>query len=191
MAQLAESEWTPESMQCCIFPPRRESVRRCALIQPRFWEAARLRWPNSPSRTRSSQTAVGDQTHRTFWSALKKRTEHWFGMGSSRASGNWSRNLKPRTKFIPASQTRFNKQPENLKQVEICSRSGLLATDKCYDALKTANSDTVQRHTTYMEIATPSQAPTEPCNVHGEPRARLAREFPASDLPRAALAVDL
>jgi hypothetical protein len=42
-----------------------------------------------------------------------------------------------------------------------------------------------------MEIATPSQAPTEPCNVHGEPRARLAREFPASDLPRAALAVDL
>jgi penicillin-binding protein 1A len=83
------------------------------------------------------------------------------------------------------------KQPENLKQVEICSRSGLLATDKCYDALKTANGDPVQRRTTYMEIATPSQAPTEPCNVHGEPRARLAREFPASDLPRAALAVDL
>ena len=83
------------------------------------------------------------------------------------------------------------KQPENLKQVEICSRSGLLATDKCYDALKTANGDTVQRRTTYMEIATPSQAPTEPCTVHGEPRARLAREFPASDLPRAALAVDL
>jgi hypothetical protein len=57
--------------------------------------------------------------------------------------------------------------------------------------MKTANDDTVQRRTTYMEIATPSQAPTEPCNVHGEPRARLAREFPASDLPRAALAVDL
>ena len=83
------------------------------------------------------------------------------------------------------------KQPENLKQVEICSRSGLLATDKCYDAIKTANGDPVQRRTTYMEIATPSQAPTEPCNVHGESRARLAREFPASDLPRAALAVDL
>jgi len=83
------------------------------------------------------------------------------------------------------------KQPENLKQVEICSRSGLLATDKCYDAIKTANGDPVQRRTTYMEIATPPQAPTEPCNVHGESRARLAREFPASDLPRAALAVDL
>jgi 1A family penicillin-binding protein len=83
------------------------------------------------------------------------------------------------------------KRPENLKDIEICSRSGLLATDKCYDATKTANGDTVQRRTTYMEIATPSQAPTEPCDIHGESRARLAREFPASDLPRAAPAVDL
>src|SRR5215475_9316431 len=78
-----------------------------------------------------------------------------------------------------------------LKQVEICSRSGLLATDKCYDAVKTANGDTVQRRTTYMEIGTQAQVPTEPCNVHGEPRARLARFFPSSDLPRAALAVDV
>jgi penicillin-binding protein 1A len=87
------------------------------------------------------------------------------------------------------------KQPTStsggLKQVEICSRSGLLATDKCYDAVKTANGNTVQRRTTYMEIGTQSQVPTEPCNVHGEPRARLARFFSTSDLPRAALAVDL
>ncbi len=83
------------------------------------------------------------------------------------------------------------KQPSDLKQIEICSRSGLLATDKCYDAVKTENGDTVQRRTTYMEIATPAQAPTEPCNIHGEPRARLAREFPSSDLPRAELAVNV
>jgi 1A family penicillin-binding protein len=87
------------------------------------------------------------------------------------------------------------KQPTSasggLKQFEICSRSGLLATDKCYDTVKTANGETVQRRTTYMEIGTQSQVPTEPCNVHGEPRARLAREFPASDLPRASLAVDV
>jgi penicillin-binding protein 1A len=83
------------------------------------------------------------------------------------------------------------KQPANLKQIEICSRSGLLATDNCYDGVKTTSGDTAQRRTTYMEIATPSQAPTESCNVHGEPRARLAREFSSSDLPRAALAVDL
>jgi hypothetical protein len=42
-----------------------------------------------------------------------------------------------------------------------------------------------------MEIATQAQAPTELCNVHGEPRARLAREFGSSDLPRAELAVNL
>src|SRR5262249_10429064 len=83
------------------------------------------------------------------------------------------------------------KQPSNLKQIEICSRSGLLATDRCYDAVQTPNGDAVQKRTTYMEIATPSQAPTEPCNIHGEPRARLAREFGSSDLPRAELAVNL
>jgi penicillin-binding protein 1A len=83
------------------------------------------------------------------------------------------------------------KQPANLKEVEICWRSGLLATDKCYDAVKTANGDTVQRRTTYMEIATAAQAPPESCNVHGEPRARLVRNLPSGELPRAALAVDL
>ena len=83
------------------------------------------------------------------------------------------------------------KQPSNLKQIEICSRSGLLATDKCYDPVKTENGGTVQRRTTYIEIATPSQAPTEPCNIHGESRARLAREFSSSDLPRAELAVNV
>jgi 1A family penicillin-binding protein len=83
------------------------------------------------------------------------------------------------------------KQPANLKQIEICSKSGLLATDNCYDTVKTANGDTVQRRTTYTEIASPSQAPTESCNVHGEPRVRLAREFSSGELPRAALAVDL
>ncbi len=83
------------------------------------------------------------------------------------------------------------KRPSSLKQIEICSRSGQLATDKCYDAVKSANGDTVQRRTTYMEIATQAQAPTELCNIHGEPRARLAREVGSSDLPRAELAVNV
>ena len=83
------------------------------------------------------------------------------------------------------------KQPSTLKQIEICSRSGQLATDKCYDAVKSATGDTVQRRSTYMEIATQAQAPSELCNIHGEPRARLAREFGSSDLPHAELAVNL
>ena len=81
--------------------------------------------------------------------------------------------------------------PATLKQVEICSKSGLLATDNCYEAVRTADGQTMQRRTTYMELATQSQAPTEPCNLHGEPRARLARTLSSSDMPRAELAVDL
>jgi 1A family penicillin-binding protein len=83
------------------------------------------------------------------------------------------------------------REPPSLNQVEICWRSGLLATDKCYDAVKSSSGDTVQRRTTYMELATSGQTPTESCNVHGEPRTRLVRDLPPSDLPRAALAVDL
>src|SRR5438874_3988662 len=94
-------------------------------------------------------------------------------------------------RYPPREITRPSSTSGGLKQVEICSRSGLLATDKCYDAIKTGNGDTVQRRTTYMEIGTQSQVPTEPCNVHGEPRARIARFFSSSDLPPAALAVSV
>ncbi len=81
-------------------------------------------------------------------------------------------------------------QPAGMQKIEICSRSGLLATDKCYDSVKSADGETVRRRTTYMEIATTAQAPTESCTVHGEARARLVRDLPASGFPRASLAVD-
>src|SRR6202011_5391634 len=80
-------------------------------------------------------------------------------------------------------------QPATLKKFEICSRSGLLATDKCYDTIRTASGD-VQRRTTYMEIGTAAQIPGDPCNVHGE-RARLVRDLPESEFPRAQSAIDL
>ena len=85
------------------------------------------------------------------------------------------------------------KRPSTLREVEICSRSGLLATDRCYDTIKTASGDEVHKRTTYMEIASPAQMPTESCNVHGDPSTRIAREFASneSDLPRAELAVDV
>src|SRR6476660_6604060 len=81
-------------------------------------------------------------------------------------------------------------QPASLKKVEICSRSGLLATDKCYDTVKGPNGEPVQRRTTYMEIGTQTQLPTDPCNVHGEPRARIITQSGESEFPRAAAAVD-
>jgi hypothetical protein len=81
--------------------------------------------------------------------------------------------------------------PPTVKKVEICSRSGLLATDKCYDTVKGPGGESVQRRTTYIEIGTAAQLPTELCNVHGEARARLVKETGDSEFPRAASVVDL
>jgi penicillin-binding protein 1A len=123
------------------------------------------------------------------WAGFDKPQKIYRGaFGRELALPIWVDIMNAAAKSYPPREI---KRPENLKQIEICSRSGLLATDKCYDAIRTANGDTVQRRTTYTEIGTTSQMPTEPCNVHGEPRARLAREFPSTDLPRASLAVDL
>jgi penicillin-binding protein 1A len=123
------------------------------------------------------------------WAGFDKPQKIYRGaFGRELALPIWVDIMNAAAKSYPPREI---KQPANLKQVEICSRSGLLATDNCYDSVKSANGDTVQRRTTYTEIATASQAPTESCDVHGEPRARLAREFSSSDLPRAALAVDL
>jgi membrane carboxypeptidase/penicillin-binding protein len=82
-------------------------------------------------------------------------------------------------------------QPSSLKKVEICSRSGELATDRCYDTVKGPNGDPVRKRTTYFEIATAKQMPAGLCPVHGEPRARMVRESNDSEFPRAAPAVDL
>ncbi len=85
------------------------------------------------------------------------------------------------------------KRPAGLKDVEICWRSGLLATNKCYDTVKGPTGEAVQKRTTYQEIATPAQMPTEPCNVHGEPRATIVTEAETegAEAPRAEPAADL
>ncbi|MDQ6656120.1 MAG: penicillin-binding transpeptidase domain-containing protein, partial [Verrucomicrobiota bacterium] len=75
-------------------------------------------------------------------------------------------------------------KPATLQKVEICSKSGLLATDKCFEIV---NGE--QRRTTYQELATKEQMPTEPCDVHGDARARVAHDLPDSGVPRATLAV--
>jgi len=80
-------------------------------------------------------------------------------------------------------------QPAGLERVNICSKSGLLATDKCFEKIKTAEGETEEK-TTYLELASAAQKPTELCNVHGEAHASLTRDLPPSEFPRAALAVD-
>jgi membrane carboxypeptidase/penicillin-binding protein len=81
--------------------------------------------------------------------------------------------------------------PPGLHKVEICSRSGLLATDKCYDDVRNASGDVVKRRTSYFELATDAQMPVDPCDVHGDSvRTQLVKKFESSQWPRAALAVD-
>ena len=67
----------------------------------------------------------------------------------------------------------------------------MLATDKCYDTVKGPNGENVQRRTTYLEIGTAAQLPTDACNVHGEPRMRIVKDNTETEFPRAAAAVDL
>jgi penicillin-binding protein 1A len=122
------------------------------------------------------------------WAGFDKPQKIYRGaFGRELALPVWVETMNAAAEHYPP---RPIKRPAGLKEIEICSRSGLLATDTCYDTVMTSSGE-VHRRTTYTEIATEAQAPTEPCNVHGEPRARLARALPAAEFPRASLAVDL
>ncbi|HEY3662551.1 MAG TPA: PBP1A family penicillin-binding protein [Chthoniobacterales bacterium] len=99
------------------------------------------------------------------------------------------------TDVMNASLARFAPQPfpvpPGLHKVEICSKSGLLATDKCYEDVRSASGDVVKRRTSYIELATDEQMPTDGCDVHGDSvRTQLVKKFEEGQWPRAALAVD-
>ena len=81
--------------------------------------------------------------------------------------------------------------PPGLHKVEICARSGLLATDKCYENVPGANGTVVRRRTSYHELATDEQTPVDFCDVHGDSvRTQLVKKFEEGQWPRAALAID-
>jgi len=84
-------------------------------------------------------------------------------------------------------------QPKGIIKCELCSASGLLATDQCFETVE--NKDTgekVQRRTTFFEILSEEQAPKDPCDVHGGGAAKsFVKVIPGEEWPRAALAVDV
>jgi len=122
------------------------------------------------------------------WAGFDKPQKIYRGaFGSEIALPIWVEMMNAASERYPPKEI---PKPAGMQKVEICSRSGLLATDKCYDSVKSASGETVRRRTTYMEIATAAQTPTDSCNVHGEAKARLVRDLPASGFPRALLAVD-
>src|SRR5213595_2925625 len=125
---------------------------------------------------------------RAVWAGFDKPQSIFRGaFGSNIALPIWVDVMNVANERYPAKEI---PAPKGIQKAEICLRSGLLATDKCYDTVKTAGGDTVKKRTTYTELATSAQMPTEPCNVHGEVRTRLVRDLPVSGFPRASLAVD-
>jgi len=81
--------------------------------------------------------------------------------------------------------------PPGLQKVEICSKSGLLATDKCYEDVRGATGDVVKRRSSHVELATDEQMPRDRCDLHGDSvRTQLVKKFESSQWPRAALAID-
>jgi penicillin-binding protein 1A len=122
------------------------------------------------------------------WAGFDKPQKIFRGaFGSEIALPIWVDVMNAANERYPAKEI---PAPKGIQKAEICFRSGLLATDKCYDTVKSEEGNTVRKRTTYIELATSAQMPTEPCNVHGEVRARLVRDLPASGFPRASLAVD-
>jgi penicillin-binding protein 1A len=123
------------------------------------------------------------------WAGFDKPQKIYRGaFGSEIALPIWVDVMNAASESYPPKEI---PQPAGMQKVEICTKSGLLATDKCYDPVKSADGNIVRHRTTYIEIATTAQTPTEPCNVHGEARSRLVRDLPASGFPRASLAVDV
>jgi penicillin-binding protein 1A len=81
--------------------------------------------------------------------------------------------------------------PPGLRKVEICSQSGLLATDRCYEDHRNASGNVVRRRTSYFDFASDQQMPRDSCDVHSDSvRTQLVKKFEESEWPRAAAAVD-
>jgi penicillin-binding protein 1A len=122
------------------------------------------------------------------WAGFDKPQKIYRGaFGSEIALPIWVDVMNASVQKYPAKEIPM---PNGLQKVEICAKSGLLATDKCYEASKVSGGETVQRRTTYEEIATGPQTPKDPCNIHGDAKTRLLVDLPAGQWPRAALAVD-
>ncbi|HEX8296374.1 MAG TPA: PBP1A family penicillin-binding protein [Chthoniobacteraceae bacterium] len=140
-------------------------------------------------------------------------TDAWFvGYSSAVTCGVWAGFDKPRSIYRGAFSNQIAlpiwanvmkatfadykpgeiSQPKGMIKCEICTASGRLATDKCFETVE--NKDTgekVQRRSGYFEIATDAQAPKDGCDVHGSGARSLVREVTGGEWPRAALAVDV
>src|SRR6266849_3456965 len=91
------------------------------------------------------------------WAGFDKPQKIYRGaFGSEIALPIWVDVMNAANERYPAKEIPESK---GMQKVEICTRSGLLATDKCYDPVKSADGNVVRHRTTYVEIATAAQTP--------------------------------
>ena len=76
----------------------------------------------------------------------------------------WVKVMNAAAEYLPAAR---HPRAAQLKKVEICTRSGDLATDKCFETI-----DGERRRTTFTTYATAAEMPTQSCPVHGGGRPR-------------------
>ncbi|MFA7343760.1 MAG: transglycosylase domain-containing protein [Terrimicrobiaceae bacterium] len=99
------------------------------------------------------------------------------------------------TKIMNAAATAFPPQPfakpADLREVEICRTSGLLATPRCkLDFVDAAGGISSSRPLAYTEYATEAEVPQIRCDVHGGGVRNYAKQYDEAEWPRAAAAVD-
>jgi penicillin-binding protein 1A len=117
-------------------------------------------------------------------------TDVWFlGYSSEVTCGVWAGFDKPRTTIYRGAfsneialpiwanvmkETFANYRPREIVppkgmiKVEICSASGLLATEKCVETIENEEThEKLPHRTTYFEICTEAQAPKDGCDIHG------------------------
>ncbi|HEY5706514.1 MAG TPA: transglycosylase domain-containing protein [Terrimicrobiaceae bacterium] len=117
------------------------------------------------------------------WVGFDRPTQIYRGaFGKDLALPIWARIMNTAAGEFPAVKL---SRPDNLKAVEVCRRSGLLATPRC------ARETDGKGHGTFTEYGTTAQLPKIRCDIHGGGVRNYAREYDQEKWPRAAAAVDL
>ncbi len=119
------------------------------------------------------------------WVGFDRPTQIYRGaFGKDLALPIWTNIMNVAADELPAVKL---PRPDTLKAVEICRRSGLLATPRC---AREADPDG-KGHGTFTEYGTAAQLPEIRCDIHGGGVRNYAREYDKEQWPKAAAAIDL
>jgi len=124
------------------------------------------------------------------WVGFDKPTKIFRGaFGKDLALPIWAKIMNSTVGGFPAKPFPM---PPDVKEVEICQTSGLLATPGCrLEHKDPASGISSSQSLTYLEYATEKQIPQIRCDIHGGGVRNFAKQFDEAEWPRAAAAIDL